>query len=659
MKKNVLLLLLLMSCSVYVLHAQRKDNARQCRASEVNEELFIQNPQSRKEFQNFNDFTQNFTKIKGLGQKAGETYVIPVVFHVYGTTQNGKTVTQQKIKTALDVLNKDFIGQNDDWNTIDPYFDSRKAALSIRFALAQKDPNGNNTTGVIFYNQASGMGNYSSPIVARDGWDNYKYMNVYITADLYGDGSPYNSGVAWYPNTSMSNQGIARVVYNGQYIHGNTSKEFASVLTHEFGHFFNLIHTHEGGCGGTDQVSDTPQDSTSSGSGDCNETVDCGQRINYENYMGYNSSQGCAKMYTRGQVDRMLAALQHPARKPLWQESNLIATGVLDGGTNPPSAYCNANGDTAYEYIQRVQIENFNNSTTGSSGGYGDYTSQTINLTPGSTASVTLTPGFVSGSYNEYWGIWIDYNKNQQFETSERVLSQSGNSVISGNITIPSGLSGNTRLRVAIKYNSDPFSCGNQGSGEVEDYTVNFSGTTPPPNNTLSTPSNLRADSYASGFYAVSDMVSNATSYEVQLQEGSSWLTEGTSSSYYLYIPKKGNQISYTFRVRAKNATELSDWSSSLNTTLPAAGAGPNSINESFDVYPNPTSGEVNFKLPFDNKFSGENYTIEIYDSLGKLIDVIKNQQSYPTDNLKKGLYIIKLKKGKLFNSESTMLIVK
>jgi hypothetical protein len=47
--------------------------------------------------------------------------------------------------------------------------------------------------------------------------------------------------------------------------------------------------------------------------------------------MGYNGSHGCYKMFTEGQVARMNAALDHPAIKPLWQDQNLIETGLLDG----------------------------------------------------------------------------------------------------------------------------------------------------------------------------------------------------------------------------------------------------------------------------------------------------------------------------------------
>ena len=45
-------------------------------------------------------------------------------------------------------------------------------------------------------------------------WDNHKYMNVYIMNDLYGDGVTNNSGVSWYPDIEMTDENLARVVYN-------------------------------------------------------------------------------------------------------------------------------------------------------------------------------------------------------------------------------------------------------------------------------------------------------------------------------------------------------------------------------------------------------------------------------------------------------------
>ncbi|ELR71172.1 Fibronectin, type III domain protein [Fulvivirga imtechensis AK7] len=755
MKKIKYFLVLAAILLSQVSYAQIDPDALKCRASEMNKQILEASPEAMQEYQQLEKFTKEY--VEAIAKKQNEnalisnpTYIIPVVFHVFGTNFSGTTVTQAKVEQALLKLNEDFQGLNSDYNTVDNQFSSIKQYLNIEFRLAKIDPNGNATTGVKFYGALNGFGNgggYDSQI-KQYAWDNYKYMNVYIQSDLYNDGNTGNSGVAWYPNTSMSNNNTARVVYNGRYLYGNTNAEFASVLTHEFGHWLNLIHTFEGGCTSTnDQVSDTPAENASTSGYGCSPATNCyGQYINYENYMGYNGASGCYKMYTQGQVNRMLAALQHPARQPLWQESNLIATGTSNGGSTSVAApsglsasaasssqinlswndnsnnetgftiqrasgggsystiatvganttsysntglsanttysyrvraysgsttssfsntasattsggstsYCSVTGNASYEYIQTVSIGSFSN-TSGSNSGYGNYTSQTISLTPGSSTSVSLTPGFSGSSYTEYWAIWIDYNKNNTFESSEMVVSGlSGTGNVSGNFTVNSSATGTTRMRVVMKYNSAPSSaCGSIGDGEVEDYTVNFSGSGDP--TTLATPTNLRsAGTYASGFYAGWNTVSGATSYDVQLWLSGAWQTFGTSTTWYLWIPKQGSTTTYYFRVRAKNSSGVSAWSGYYTVTLPAAGPSPVSPEiTSFSLYPNPATNHVNFSI---GSLESDNFSINVYDSRGELIDVIENKTYYATDHLKKGVYLMQLIKPS--STETSRLVI-
>ncbi|MCD8433192.1 T9SS type A sorting domain-containing protein [Tenacibaculum finnmarkense genomovar ulcerans] len=390
--KITLLLLILVTFLQSKIFAQKSEhNKHACKASIQNELIFKKHPKARKEYLEFNKTTKQLARNQ-KSQRA-RTYTIPVVFHVYGENQNGATVTLDKIKVALEKLNLDFQGLNDDFAGVDPFFEARKSSLDIEFKLAKLDPNGNCTSGVVFYDEKAGYGNgggYDAQIAA-DAWDNYKYMNIYLQAELYADGDTGQSGVAWYPMESMSNANTARVVYNGAYLHGNTGKEFASVFTHEFGHFFNLIHTFQGGCTATnDEVDDTPSEDKDVVGANCSPTKNCnGEFINYENYMGYNgAADGCYRMFTKGQTDRMLAALQHPARKTLWQDQNLIDTGVNNTG-----GAIALNNNTVKELV--VNDGSFNQEITVTLDN-ATFNASSGNLTQGNQYSIALPQGLSS-----------------------------------------------------------------------------------------------------------------------------------------------------------------------------------------------------------------------------------------------------------------------
>ena len=285
---------------------------------------------------------------KSIGSAENGEYIIPVVFHVYGavhncTTANGMCVTDEIIQDALRRTNEDFQGLNTLDGPISAEFMAIRENMNIEFVLAQVDPWGNATTGIVRHGEASGYGNYEAPNdaaraakdaeISGDAWDNYRYMNVYIMNDLDGDGITNNSGVAWYPTTSMSDKGLARVVYNGDYVGNNADENFRSILTHEFGHWLNLPHVfHDNICNtdneifcshSGDRVCDTPQMSNSSMANNANNCL--GQATNTENFMHYTDNYA---MFTQQQAQRMYAALNHPARKTLWTDSNLSAVGL-------------------------------------------------------------------------------------------------------------------------------------------------------------------------------------------------------------------------------------------------------------------------------------------------------------------------------------------
>ncbi|WP_442264813.1 S8 family serine peptidase [Tenacibaculum sp. ZS6-P6] len=145
---------------------------------------------------------------------------------------------------------------------------------------------------------------------------------------------------------------------------------------------------------------------------------------------------------------------------------------------NPTPTYCTSSGSrTQYEWIDKVAIGGINN-VTGAGSGYSDFTDQVGTLVRGTTNSIVISAGFSGSSYTEFWGVWIDFNRNGTFEDSERVTS--GSSSSSGDLTdstviVPAdAVLGNTRMRVSMKYNSNQTACENFGDGEVEDYTINI-----------------------------------------------------------------------------------------------------------------------------------------------------------------------------------------
>jgi trimeric autotransporter adhesin len=138
-----------------------------------------------------------------------------------------------------------------------------------------------------------------------------------------------------------------------------------------------------------------------------------------------------------------------------------------------PLNYCaSKSSNSSYEWIKSIQIGSFTN--TSGAAGYTDFTTKTISVNPGSTISITLTPGFTSSSYNEFWKIWIDYNKDGDFtDSGEEVFSTSGKSAITGTFAVQN-LSVSTRMRISMKYNATPTACETFSYGEVEDYNINI-----------------------------------------------------------------------------------------------------------------------------------------------------------------------------------------
>jgi hypothetical protein len=108
---------------------------------------------------------------------------------------------------------------------------------------------------------------------------------------------------------------------------------------------------------------------------------------------------------------------------------------------------------------------------------YTYYSNLSTDLTPGAAYTITLSPGTYSSGNNI--SVWIDYNQNGVFETTDKlgnvnIAPMPATGVI--NFTVPATATpGITRMRVREVWNNSNFDpCLSYGYGETEDYNVNI-----------------------------------------------------------------------------------------------------------------------------------------------------------------------------------------
>ncbi|NOT36141.1 MAG: HYR domain-containing protein [Saprospiraceae bacterium] len=140
------------------------------------------------------------------------------------------------------------------------------------------------------------------------------------------------------------------------------------------------------------------------------------------------------------------------------------------------SKYCNNTGkNTDILWIDRVSFANVEN-VSGDNKGYAYFNNICGVLRNGQVYDLCVEPGFKTGVYVVYWKVWIDFNSDGVFQSSELILIGQGSTGLCGKFALPAGyVPGFTRMRVVMSYGKHAVdACSFILYGEVEDYCIDL-----------------------------------------------------------------------------------------------------------------------------------------------------------------------------------------
>jgi len=274
---------------------------------------------------------QNLTAANG-------SIIIPVVVHVLYNTA-AQDISDAQVQSQIAVLNEDYQKLNSDNTKTPGIYAGLVANVGVQFVLAQRDPSGAATTGIV--HKSTKVRSWSTNDAVKsskrggdDPWDASQYLNLW--ACNLGNGL---LGYAQFPGGAASTDGVV-ILYSAfgsraKYSAGTytSSYDLGRTATHEVGHWLNLRHIwgdDNGACTGSDQVDDTPNQASENYGCPTFPHASCSNQGDMSmNYMDY-VDDACMYMFSSGQSTRMNALFANGgARASILTSRGVTSTAML------------------------------------------------------------------------------------------------------------------------------------------------------------------------------------------------------------------------------------------------------------------------------------------------------------------------------------------
>ncbi len=369
--------------------------------------------------------TQTRQLISQGSEKSGMVVTIPVVFHVL-YNNSALNIPDARILAQLDVLNKDFARLNADASNTPSIFQSVAANTNIQFCMAQRDPNGNPTNGIV--RRSTTVSSFSSNNAMKftaqggsDAWNTTQYLNIWV-CNLGGG----LLGYAQFPGGAANTDGVVVLTESvgGPSAPGSAVPyHLGRTATHEVGHWLNLRHIWGDATCGSDLVSDTPTHNTSNGGCPAypHYSTCTGTPIEMTmNYMDY-TEDACMNIFTAGQSSRMNAAIT-ASRSGLLTSLGCVPPNPVSCGTPSSLSATNVASTTAtlnWAAVTGASSYNYRYKTTSST----TWTTASTNSTTVNISSLTASTAYEFQVQASCVGALGSFSASATFTTSSVVTS--------------------------------------------------------------------------------------------------------------------------------------------------------------------------------------------------------------------------------------------